>query len=184
MYKTEVSGPNHFCKNQSKKLKILIVDDDDDARESLKDMIVSRGHDVTTLDEGMKCVNRCSNNTYDIIFMDYHINDLMLEDKESNVDHNIDSDADPDTNSIDGTDIIKMIRECFNIESIIYAYTGDNSKKAITDFKNNNVKGALIKPVDPYLINDFFSIIEKNIDDKHNLTKLAIKKKNFMYFQK
>jgi CheY-like chemotaxis protein len=164
MYKTKISDPNQKYKTIIKKLNILIVDDDENSRDSLKDMILARGHNVTTLDEGMKCVNRCFENKFDIIFMDYHINDLDGE--------------------LDGTDIIKMVKECFDVESVIYAYTGDNTTKAINNFKNSNMKGAFIKPIEPSTINEFFVIVEKEIDDSSQLSKLAMKNKNFLYFGK
>jgi len=163
-YKTKVSDPEKKYKNGHCILNILIVDDDDSARESLREMIEIRGHKVTTLDEGMKCVNRCYNTYFDIIFMDYHINDL--------------------DGKINGIDITKMVRECFDTDSIVYAYTGDNTTKAINNFKKNNIKGAFIKPVEPSLINEFLSIVEQNIDNTLLLSRLSIKKKNFMYFNK
>src|SRR5680860_1589995 len=105
MYKTEITDPELKYNDTKKTLKILIVDDDLNSRESLRDIIKTQGHDVTTLDEGMKCVNRCSQNDFDIIFMDYHINDLDGE--------------------LNGMDIAQMVKEYFDINVIIYAYTGD-----------------------------------------------------------
>lgn len=162
MYNTTIQEQLHIYKINKHRLKILIVDDDDNARNSLKDLIELRGHKVITLDEGMKCVNRCSENTFDIIFMDYHIGDL---------------DGD-----IHGTDIVGMIRDCFGINCPIYAYTGDNSNEVISNIKSQNMKGAFIKPVSSELINDFFNIIEKNINDNKQLKKMSIKEKNFIYF--
>lgn len=168
MYKTKTGNPAQKSLPVQKKLNILIVDDDENSRESLKDIISGRGHNVTTLDEGMKCVNRCSENTFDIIFMDYHINEL---------------EGDMIT-ELCGTDVTQMVRECFNVETTIYAYTGDNSMSAINDFKKNRMKGAFIKPVTPGLMNEFFTIIEKEMDDIPQLLKLSLKRKNFMYFGK
>jgi len=164
MYKTKISDPEQKCKTAKKRYNILIVDDDEDSRQSLADLIKARGHNVTTIDEGMKCVNRCSENKFDIIFMDYHINDLDGE--------------------LDGNDVIRMVRDFFDIDSVIYAYTGDNTKKAIESFKKNNLKGALIKPVETTLIKDLFTIIETDPNDISSLSKIAIKNKNFLYFQK
>jgi CheY-like chemotaxis protein len=167
MYKIKKSDPEQRYIESGKQLKILIVDDDQNSRESLKEMLEIRGHTITTLDEGMKCVNRCYDNNFDIIFMDYHINDI-----------------DNDIGELSGTDVIKMVQECFDINSVIYAYTGDNTSNAINEFKNHHMKGAFIKPVEPSLINEFLRIAEKNIDDKNQLSRLAIKRKNFMYFDK
>ena len=67
-------------KNRIGCLKVLIVDDDKNSGESLRDIIKYRGHDVTLLDEGMKFVNRIggsdTSDTFDIIFMDYHTNEI------------------------------------------------------------------------------------------------------------
>ena len=141
------------------------MDDDENSRESLRDIIKLRGHECVVLDEGMKCVNRCSETKFDIIFMDYHINELDAETQ----------------GELDGTDVIKIIRECFDIWIQVYAYTGDCTEKALNDFKHN-MNGAFIKPIDPQLINDFFKIIENNPTNTTELKKLALKRKNFKYF--
>lgn len=166
MYNIKKKDHNSKYKEKSKKLKILIVDDDENARESLKDLIELRGHKVSVLDEGLKCVNRCSENNFDIIFMDYHINDLDGE--------------------VNGTVIAHMINDYLDVNTIMYAYTGDNSTQAIKDFKKNKLNGAFIKPVNPELMFDFLRIIEKSsdLDDKLKLMKLSLKNKNFMYFKK
>jgi len=65
---------------------------------------------------------------------------------------------------------------------VIYAYTGDNTSKAIEEFKMNKMKGAFIKPVEPSLIAEFFKIAEINLDDSVQFRRLSIKKKNFIYF--
>jgi CheY-like chemotaxis protein len=167
MYKVKTSDPNQKYRENIRKLKLLIVDDDDGARESLISIIKTRGHDITALDEGMKCVNRCSENIFDVIFMDYHINDI-----------------DQEIGELNGTDVTKLVRDCFDAESSIYAYTGDNTTHAIKQFKDNKMKGAFIKPVDPSLVLDFLRIIEVNKNDHTKLSRLAMKNKNFMYFDK
>jgi len=166
LYKTNISGPDHRYKDSIKKFSILIVDDDQSSRESLKDMLKTRGHDVTTIDEGMKCVNRCAEHNYDIIFMDYHIDDLGDE-----------------LGEIDGTTVTRMVQECFDIDCAVYAYTGDNSVDAIKQFKDNNMKGVFVKPVEPSLITEFLKIVENNIEDSVQLSRLAMKRKNFMFFK-
>jgi CheY-like chemotaxis protein len=166
MYKAKVSDPDQWYRDSYRKLNILIVDDDETSRNSLKDMIKMHGHNVTTLDEGMKCVNRCSNHTYDLIFMDYHMDNMGDEAGE-----------------IDGAEVTKMVRECFDIDCPIYAYTGDSTEQAIKQFKLNDMKGAFIKPVEPSLIAEFFKIVEKKTVDQVQLSKLALKRKNFMYFK-
>lgn len=166
MYNTKISDPNQKYKDSIKRLNILIVDDDKASRESLADMIKTRGHNITTLDEGMKCVNRCSNNKYDIIFMDYHMGDIGN-----------------DLGELNGATVTQMVRDCFDINSIVYAYTGDNTQDAMNQFKANNMRGVFVKPVETSLITEFFKIVEKNMDDHIQLSKLALKRRNYIHFK-
>lgn len=165
--KINTVGPEQKYNILSNKINILIVDDDQLSRDSLRDILQLRGHNITTIDEGMKCINRCSENKYDIIFMDYHM-DILGN----------------DLGEVDGAAITKLIKECFNIKSSIYAYTGDNSKTALDTFKQNNMKGAFIKPVEPELMLEFIKLVENKADNNNQLLKLSMKKKNFIYFKK
>ena len=106
--------------NKKKKLNILIVDDDINSLTLFKEILELRGHNVIALDEGMKCISKCINSTFDIIFVDYHIGD------------------------IDGVELTDCLKDVLHTESIIFAYTGDNSKTAIERFKNIGMKGAII----------------------------------------
>merc|ERR1712216_922626 len=72
--RNKVSEQYHYDKK--KNLDILIVDDDKLASDLFKKILELRGHTVTALDEGMRCVGKCKDNHYDIIFMDYHIDDV------------------------------------------------------------------------------------------------------------
>jgi CheY-like chemotaxis protein len=164
MYSIKTGDPLMNYKNAKKPLNILIVDDEDMSRDSLKDMIMLRKHNVTTLDEGMKCVNRCAKVRFDLIFMDYHINDLGGD--------------------LDGTDIISMVKGSFDIDSLIFAYTGDSSTEALAQFKKNGMQGALIKPVDAKLLDQFMDLIEQYGNDSKKLSRLAMTNKNFYYFAK
>lgn len=167
MYKTKISDPNQNYNVKKNQLKILVVDDDELSRESLKDMIMLRGHDVTTLEEGMKCVNRCSQIIFDLIFMDYHIEDIG---------------GDESLGEVDGSIVTDLVKEGNDSDPHIYAYTGDNSTKVIKKCKEKGMKGMFIKPVDYELIKDFLNIVESNPDDTIKLKKLALKRKNFVYF--
>lgn len=152
-----------------KKFNVLIVDDDISSGESLRDLISCRDHTVTYIDEGMKFINRLSEETFDIIFMDYHTDEI-----------------DPSDPTINGAYFTKLARECYNFDAPVYAYTGDNSFEAIQDFKDNKFKGVFVKPVDYALINSFFECIETTGDTLNTLNKslsrLAMKHRNFIYF--
>ena len=155
------------CRDYNKKLKlnILIVDDDTNASELFKEILEMRGHNVVTLNEGVRCIANMHHrpNLYDIIFLDYHIGD------------------------IDGVDLTDFIKDIFKSEALIFAYTGDNSTSAVKKFKQTGMNGALIKPIDCRLINKIMNIIESENDKKlintEFLTKLyKIKDKSLICF--
>ena len=74
MYKLKI---NEFSnKEKYKTLSILIVDDDELSSSYFKKILELRGHIVTTLNEGIRCVSKINQNKYDLIFMDYHIDDI------------------------------------------------------------------------------------------------------------
>lgn len=228
-------------------LKVLIVDDDKNSGESLRDIIKYRGHDVTLLDEGMKFVNRiggsATSDTFDIIFMDYHTNEIDREfdestgsvrssssesigsvksacslSKLSSSSNSISSsnrkiciaDSDSEDNievtqqhtdyeesdEITGTYITRLAHDCFDIQIPMFGYTGDNSNRAIQDFKDSKFKGVFIKPVSASLINSFFEIIEAEKRNQKSdstdifsrtttmaLRKLSMKNKNIVIFR-
>ncbi len=122
--------------NKRIKLNILIVDDDENASELFKEMLELRGHNVVTLNEGVRCISNIQTQKYDLIFLDYHIGD------------------------IDGVDLADFIKDIFKSNALIFAYTGDNSSSAVTKFKETGMNGALIKPIDCDLIDKIMNLIE------------------------
>ncbi len=124
--------------NYSKRIKlnILIVDDDENASELFKEMLELRGHNVVTLNEGVRCISNVQTQKYDLIFLDYHIGD------------------------IDGVDLADFIKDIFKSNALIFAYTGDNSSSAVNKFKETGMNGALIKPIDCDLIDKIMNLIE------------------------
>ncbi len=124
--------------NSKKKLNILIVDDDVTSAELFKDYLTMRGHEVVSINEGVQCISKCMNNTYDIIFLDYHIGD------------------------IDGVELADCLKDVLKTESLIYAYTGDNSPAAIKKFKDIGMNGAIIKPLNFKTLNNILADIEQN----------------------
>lgn len=122
--------------NKQNKLNILIVDDDTNSSELFKEILELRGHCVITLDEGVKCISKCLNDKFDIIFVDYHIGD------------------------IDGVELTDCLKDVIKTKSLIYAYTGDNSNKSIELFKNVGMNGVFIKPLNINVINKFMAELE------------------------
>jgi|LakMenE01Jun11ns_1017448.scaffolds.fasta_scaffold9774475_2 CheY-like chemotaxis protein len=145
-------------RNKKKKLKILIVDDEIDSSSLFKEILDLRGHNVTLINEGIQCINKCKDNEYDIIFLDYHIP------------------------GIDGVVIADLIKDLFKTNSLIFAYTGDSTTESLNKFKKIGMTAALIKPVDIDLINLIMnSFEERECIDKNILHKLSKKHKNTLY---
>jgi CheY-like chemotaxis protein len=146
MYKTKSFSELSINK---KSLNILIVDDDLDAGKYFKTILELRNHNVTILNEGVRCISKCLNNHYDIIFMDYHID------------------------GINGDEITDIIKNDYSNKSQIFAYTGDKSDSAINNFKESGMYGAIIKPVNMDLFNEVMNILEK---DTVNIDKAYLKR--------
>jgi two-component system sensor histidine kinase RpfC len=127
---------------KNKPLSILIVDDDDDTVESLRLILLSEGHSITTVEEGPRCITLCENNIYDIIFMDYHLDGL------------------------NGDTIIEIIKNHSMNTSRIFAFTGDKTEQCIQTFSTLGIDGILFKPTDPELILTLVNSLYKtpNID--------------------
>lgn len=123
--------------NNKNGLDILIVDDDTTASELFKELLELHGHNVKTLDEGVKCLSNCMKNKYDIIFLDYHIGDL------------------------DGAELADCLKDVLHTKSIIYAYTGDSDPNIIKRCKDIGMDGAIIKPLNVNNINKILLDIEQ-----------------------
>lgn len=148
--------------NVRQQFKILIVDDDQMLAESFAEILKIRGHNITVANEGVSCVSKCQNSEYDIIFMDFHMDDI---------------------NGVDVTDVIKNV--CRN-NSIIFAFTGDDSQMALTKFKNIGMDGAIIKPFDIDTINKLMNSLElRTTIDKRviNAIKELKTRKDLFIFQ-
>ena len=124
-----------------KTFSILIVDDDTDIADNLKNILELRGHIVTIVDDGLRCITHCKDKKkhYDIVFMDYHMDGL------------------------DGAQVTEFIKNDKK-KSLIFAYTGDDSQRAINDFKHVGMDGAIIKPIDIQSIELLMSKLELSTD--------------------
>ena len=143
-------------RNQIKRkiFNILIVDDDVDVADNLKQLLELRGHLVTVVDDGMRCITHCKDKErhYDIVFMDYHMEGL------------------------DGAQVTEIVKDGNPCKTLIFAYTGDDSTKAINDFKQVGMDGAIIKPFDISSIEFMMSRLELSIVLDATIIKNIIKK--------
>lgn len=151
--KSEIKKEN--CKTQ---FKILVVDDDVFIAESLGEILSDRGHTVTVANESMSCIGKCQNINFDIIFMDFHLSDV---------------------NGAYTTDLLKTV--CNN-KSIVFGFTGDDSKETINKFIQTGVDGAIIKPIDVELINKLMMTIETRNEFDKKIIKHALKNKKNQLF--
>jgi CheY-like chemotaxis protein len=134
---------------RKKKLNILVADDETDIAYKLKEILELRGHSVTVVDDGPRCISHCKNkeNRYDVIFIDYHMDGL------------------------DGAEVTDILKDD-DKHPIIFAYTGDDSKTAITCFKKVGMDGAVIKPVDV----ECLELLMNNLEQRTKLDKTIIHK--------
>ena len=119
------------------KPKILIVDDDNNLRETLKDILETEGYHIQEAASGAEAIRLVQENLYHAILMDFQLLDQT------------------------GIDVIRQIRQ-INTESVILMMTGyaslDTAVKAIQE----SVYDYLIKPVDPaYLKRTLKKSLEK-----------------------
>ncbi len=132
------------------RFKILVVDDDICVAETFGEVLKCRGHNITVVTDAMNCLNKCQNNKYDIIFMDFHLKDDKTKYDETN-----------------GAEITDLLKTVCNLDCMVFAITGDDSKLAINKFKEVGMDGALIKPIDIDIINKLMNCLEiRNEVDK------------------
>ena len=135
--------------NRRKTFSILIVDDDIMNGNNLKTILSKRGHNVSFVDDGPECIIASQENMYDMMFIDYHMK------------------------GIDGAQVADIVK---NNKTILFAYTGDNSKKALEDFKNVGMNGVLIKPFDMDAIDMLMNKMETaTIINKNDINLLSRK---------
>lgn len=137
-----------------KKLNILIVDDDEDGAECLKNILELHNHSVQIINDSIRCIASCQNNKYDIVFMDYHMDGL------------------------DGSQLTQILKEQQLVNTIIFAYTGDNSKSVICSFKDAGMNGAIIKPINLEAFELLLSHIEEHYYFSQHQASIIAKKSN------
>ena len=149
----------HHTLYKKKHMNILIVDDDKDSAFFIKELLELNGHYVTFIDEPTRCITLCQNNRYDLVFMDYHMDGL------------------------NGSQITEIIKENHISNTVIFAFTGDNSEDAIASFKHAHMDGVVVKPIDIEIFELLINYFENN--NKNQSTKMIITKRsnrNILFF--
>lgn len=157
----------NYDANSTKKrnLNILIIDDDTTVAECLGEYLEQRGHIVNIVDEGTRGLCQFKNKNFDIVFLDYHLdNDGCINNNSENI----------KLSKIDGAIISECLKDDSNNSNLIFAYTGDNSQNAINRCKNAGMDGIVFKPVNEKILNKLMISLEtKNIVSKNDLLKTA-----------
>lgn len=165
---------------RKKNFNILIIDDDINVAECLKEYLESRGHTVITVDEGTRGIYQMYTNNFDLVFLDYHLG------KDGSPSYCINKKEKFDKSFLDGiiiTECVKNNDKIKNQKSLILAYTGDTSQKAISKFKNAGMDGVIFKPIDIIILNKFMSSLESRTDvDKEILGNIFKGSKNSLLF--
>ena len=130
-------------------VKILVVDDDNNLRETLVDLLEMDGYKVYQAATAAECLDICASEFFNIILMDYNL---------------------PDEN---GMELIRKIR-AFNKESQIIMITAYASLNAIMEAMQESVYDFLIKPVDfDYLKRTINRALDKYFLEESNRALLA-----------
>lgn len=132
-----------------KQIKILVVDDDNNLRETLVDLLEIEGYKVYQAGSSAECLELCSSEFFNVILMDYNLPD--------------------DT----GLELIRKIR-AFNQDSQIIMITAYASINAIMEALQESVYDFLIKPVDfDYLKRSINRALDKYFLEESNKALLA-----------
>ena len=132
-----------------KQVKILVVDDDNNLRETLADLLEIEGYKVYQAGNGQECVDLISSEFFNLILMDYNLPDET------------------------GLDLVRKIRG-FNQETQIVMITAYASLNSIMEAMKESVYDFLIKPVDfDYLKRTINRALDKYFLEQSNKDLLA-----------
>ena len=132
-----------------KQVKILVVDDDNNLRETLADLWEIEGYKVYQAGDGKECLDLVASEFFNVILMDYNLPDET------------------------GLDLIRKIR-AFNQDSQILMITAYASLNSIMEAMKESVYDFLIKPVDfDYLKRTINRALDKYFLEQSNKELLA-----------
>ena len=114
-------------------LKILVVDDDTDAADSLAELFEMEGHDVEAVYSGDNAIAACQHKGFDVAFMD-----IMM----------------PGRNGVESFMEIKKVRP----DAKVYMMTGFSVNELVEQAVDNGALGVFSKPVD---LDRMFNVLEE-----------------------
>ncbi len=137
----------------NQKAKVLVVDDDNNLRETVADLLELEGYDVYQAESAKECMELVRSDFFHVILMDYNLGDGT------------------------GIDLINKIR-CFNEKSQIIMITAHASLNAAVKAIQESVYDFMMKPVDfDYLKRTIKMALEKFYLEQSNRQLLAELKK-------
>ena len=132
-----------------KQVKILVVDDDNNLRETLADLLEIEGYKVYQAGDGKECLDLVASEFFNVILMDYNLPDET------------------------GLDLIRKIR-AFNQDSQIVMITAYASLNSIMEAMKESVYDLLIQPVEfDYLKRTINRALDKYFLEQSNKELLA-----------
>ena len=129
-----------MSKEEKKKVKILVVDDEPDMREMLSGILLHKGHEVITAQNGREAIKIVKDDGLSIIFMDIKM---------------------PDMN---GVEAYKEIKKTHTIAETVMM-TGYAVEDLVKEAINEGAYACLKKPFE---IDDLLNVVEK-ITGRQNL---------------
>jgi DNA-binding NtrC family response regulator len=124
------------------KSRILIVDDEQIVRESLRDWLISSGYDVETVSNGFEALDRIKNEKWDVL-----LTDLKME-------------------GMDGIEVVREVKQ-IRKELPIVVITGYPTVDTAVQALKQGADDYIVKPFNPEEID----IIIKNMISRQNLIK-------------
>jgi DNA-binding NtrC family response regulator len=146
----------------TKKLKILIVDDEDSLRETFGDILSMEGYEITLAKDGYEAIEKVKQQTFDLAFLDIKMP------------------------GINGVETFKEIKK-INPNIIVFMMTAYSQKELIDEAKKEGAYACFSKPLELEKIEDILHNLEEDInilivDDDKNISELIaerLKEKGF-----
>jgi len=124
--------------------KILLIDDDESIRHTMKAILENEGYNVECAKNGEEAITKTKNNSYDLALIDIKLPDM------------------------DGTALLAKINE-INSNMVKFFVTGYPSLKNAMDAVNLGADGYFLKPID---FDNFLDRIKTELKKKNDTKKI------------
>lgn len=128
--------------------KILVVDDDEQFRKMLNEVLVEQGYSVKCVENGKQAIHASQEEFFNLALIDIHLPDM------------------------EGTELLTKLRKT-EPEIIKIIVTGNATLKNSIEAANKGVDGYVVKPFDPKKL---ISVIEGQLEKQKNKVEFDEKK--------